>query len=252
MGERTSYAPGTFSWVELVTGDADAAKAFYTEIFGWEYHDNPVGDGMVYSTALVDGKAAGALFASAEQPPHWNCYVTVASVDETTRKAAELGANVMAEPFDVMEVGRMSVIADPTGAALCLWEAKQHIGAAVVNQPGTLTWNDLLTPDPDTAARFYGDLFGWTFLDIPDSGGYRVIRNGERSNGGIQPPRDSPGPPAWLPYFGHVDVDAGHARVGELGGRTLAGPMDIGMGRIAVAADPQGAVFALWTCDYED
>ena len=251
MGERTSYPPGTFSWVELVTSDADAAKAFYTEVFGWEYRDNPIGDGMVYSTALVDGLAAGALFASTEQPPHWNCYVTVESVDETARRAGELGANVMAEPFDVMDVGRMAVIADPTGAALALWEPRSHIGASVVNQPGALTWNDLVTPDPDAAARFYGSLFGWTAMEIPDSGGYKVIRNGERSNGGI-PPRQEGAPTAWMPYFGHADVDAAAARIGELGGRILAGPMDIGMGRIAGAADPQGAVFALWTGDYED
>jgi len=171
MAERTSYAPGTFSWVELVTSDADAAKAFYTAVFGWDYRDIPIGEGMVYSTALVDGRAAGALYASAEQPPHWNCYVTVESVDEAARRAGELGAKVMAEPFDVMDVGRMAVIADPTGAALALWEPRSHIGASVVNQPGALTWNDLVTPDPDAAARFYGSLFGWTTLEIPDSGG---------------------------------------------------------------------------------
>jgi hypothetical protein len=251
MSKRTSHAPGTFSWAELATSDADAAKAFYSDIFGWDYRDTPIGDGMVYSTALVDGEAAAALFASADQPPHWNCYVTVESVDAATGRAGGLGANVMAEPFDVMDVGRMSVIADPTGAVLSLWEPRTNIGASVVNQPGSLTWNDLVTPDPEAAARFYGELFGWTFMDIPDSGGYRVIRNGERANGGI-PPRHGDGPPAWLPYFGHPDVDAATARIGELGGRTLAPAMDIGMGRIAVAADPQGAVFALWTGDYED
>src|SRR3954447_21551338 len=128
MGERTSYAPGTFSWVELVTSDAEAAKAFYTEVFGWTYQDTPIGDGMVYSTALVDGKPAGALYSGDDQSPHWNCYVTVASVDDATEKAGALGGRVMAEPFDVMDVGRMSVIADPTGAALCLWEPGQHIG----------------------------------------------------------------------------------------------------------------------------
>jgi uncharacterized protein len=251
MGERTSYAPGTFSWVELVTSDADAAKAFYTAVFGWDYLDNPIGDGMVYSTALVDGQAVGALFASAEQPPHWNCYVTVESVDEATRRAGDLGATVMAEPFDVMDVGRMSVIADPTGAALALWEPGSHIGASVVNQPGALTWNDLVTPDPDAAARFYGSLFGWTTLEIPDAGGYRVIRNGERSNGGLQPARGGQ-PPAWIPYFGHEDLDALLGRVAGLGGRALSEPVAVPSGRFALFADPQGAVFAALTGDYDD
>ena len=249
MAERTSHAPGAFSWVELVTSDAGAAKAFYTEAFGWDYRDTPIGEGMVYSTALVDGRAAGALYASDQQPPHWNCYVTVASADATTGRARGLGGRVLAEPFDVMDAGRMSVIADPTGAALCLWEPRAHIGASVVNQPGALTWNDLVTPDPDAAGRFYGDLFGWTYRDIPDSGGYRVIQNGERANGGI-PPVHGSNPPAWLPYFGHADADALHGRIGELGGRALSEPMDIGAGRIAVLADPQGAVFAVWTGDY--
>src|SRR5919202_6023236 len=104
MGERTSYAPGTFSWAELVTSDAAAAKAFYTSVFGWEYRDNPIPDGSVYSTALRDGKDVAALFASDEQPPHWNCYVTVESVDASAARARELGATVAAEPFDVMDV----------------------------------------------------------------------------------------------------------------------------------------------------
>src|SRR3954471_14460484 len=128
MGERTSYAPGTLSWAELATSDADAAKGFYAAVFGWNYEDHPVGDGQVYSVARRDARRVAALFAS-DEPPHWNCYVTVESVDDSTPRAAELGATVLAEPFDVMDVGRMSVIADPTGAALCLWEARTSIGA---------------------------------------------------------------------------------------------------------------------------
>src|SRR3954452_3792331 len=177
MANRTSYPPGTFSWAELVTSDADAAKSFYTAAFGWEYRDNPVGEGMVYSTALLGGQPVAALYRG-DQPPHWNCYVTVESADDAAARAAALGASTLAEPFDVLDVGRMAVIADPAGAALCLWEPRGHIGAAVVNAPGALTWNDLITPDVEAAARFYGDLFGWTTLEIPGGGGYRVIHNG--------------------------------------------------------------------------
>src|SRR5919202_809000 len=250
MGERTSYAPGTFSWAELATSDAEAAKAFYTAVLGWDYDDSPIGDGMVYSLARRDGKRVAALFAS-EEPPHWNCYVTVASVDEVTPRAAELGGRVVQEPFDVLDVGRMSVIADPTGALLCLWEARSTIGAELVNTPGAMTWNDLVTPDPDAAARFYGDLLGWTAAEIPDAGGYRVIRNGERSNGGMMPHTDSP--PAWIPYFGHEDLERlVGVELEGLGGRLLNGPMHMPQGTIAVLADPQGAVFALWTGAYED
>jgi predicted enzyme related to lactoylglutathione lyase len=253
MGERTSYRPGTFSWAELLTSDADAAKAFYTSVFGWEYRDNPLGDGQVYSTALRDGKDVGALYAS-EQPPHWNCYVTVESADAVAARAGELGATVAAEAFDVMDVGRMAVIVDPVGAALCLWEPKNHIGATLVNAPGALTWNDLITPDPADSARFYGDLFGWTTEEIPGANGYRVIKNGERTNGGMMPldPRMGTTPPNWMPYFGHEDIDRLLGEVGGLGGQVFNGPMRMPQGSIAVLGDPQGAAFAVWTGDYDD
>ena len=249
MGERTSYPPGTFSWAELATSDAEGAKSFYSTVFAWDYEDNPIGDGQVYSMARRDGKVVAALFGS-DQPPHWNCYVTVDSVEETTARAGADGAAVLAEPFDVMDVGRMSVIADPTGAALCLWEPRSQIGAALVNTPGAMTWNDLLTPDADAAARFYEALFGWTTEEIPDAGGYRVIGNGERANGGIMQSADAP--PNWMPYFGHEDVDRLVADVAGLGGRLLNGPMRMPQGSVAVLGDPQGAVFAVWTGEYDD
>src|SRR3712207_4140883 len=129
MGERTSYAPGTLSWAELATSDADAAKAFYTELFGWSYDDRPVGDGAVYSMAERDGKAVAALYQSDGEPPHWNCYVTVASVDETVERARGLGAQILAEPFDVFTAGRSAALADPTGGIVYLWEPGDNIGA---------------------------------------------------------------------------------------------------------------------------
>ena len=249
MGERTSYPPGTFSWAELATSDADGAKAFYTSLLSWDYEDNPVGDDQVYSMVLRDGKHVAAVYQDSDQPPHWNCYVTVTSADDAAAKAKDAGGTVMLDPFDVMEVGRMAVIGDPSGAALSLWEPRQHIGAAVVNTPGAMTWNDLITGDPDTARRFYGDLFGWTFEEIPDAGGYTVIKNGERSNGGIFP---QDGPSNWLPYFGHEDVDRAVQDVPGLGGQVLNGPIRMPQGSIGVFADGQGAVFSLWTGPYDD
>ena len=249
MAERTSYPPGTFSWAELATSDADAAKAFYTQLFAWEYDDTPIGDGQVYTMATRDGGTVAALFAS-DQPPHWNCYVTVASADDTAAKAAESGGSVVAEPFDVMEVGRMAVLADPQGALLCAWEPRTSIGATLVNQPGAMTWNDLLTADSAASAEFYGTLFGWTTEEIPESGGYRVIRNNGRANGGMFPWPD--GPSAWVPYFGHEDVNRAVEEVPGLGGRVLNGPTRMPAGSIAALMDPQGAVFSVWTGDYED
>jgi hypothetical protein len=249
MAERTSYPPGTFSWAELATSDAGAAKTFYGDIFGWSFEDNPIGDGQVYTMATRDGGTVAALFSS-EQPPHWNCYVTVASADESAAKAGELGANVVQPAFDVLDVGRMAIIVDPQGAGLCLWEPRTSIGATVVNAPGALTWNDLVTPDLDGSAAFYAALFGWTSEAIPGVDGYRIIKNGERSNGGMALSPD--GPSAWMPYFGHEDVDSLFDKIPAQGGAVLHEAMEMPAGRIGVFADPQGAAFSAWTGTYDD
>ena len=251
MGERTSYEPGTFSWAELVTSDAGAAKGFYSAIFGWQYDDQPIGEGQVYSLAQRDGRTVAALYAG-DPPPRWNCYFTVDSADEATARAKELGANVLSEPFDVFDAGRMSVIADPTGAVLQLWQPGRTIGAELVNAPGAITWCDLLTRDAQAAEAFYGGLFGWTTEEIPDAHGYRVIKNRGRSNGGMMPLQDADTPPSWMPYFGHEDVERLLGEVGEKGGRALEGPLRMPQGTIAVLGDPQGAVFAVWTGEYDD
>jgi predicted enzyme related to lactoylglutathione lyase len=191
-----------------------------------------------------------ALYASDDQPPHWNSYVTVTSADEVTAKAREHGASVMTDPFDVMDVGRMAVFADPGGAAIYVWEPRASIGAELVNTPGALTWNDLVTSDPASADAFYNRVFGWTTEEIPDGGGYRVIKNAGRSNGGMMPSPD--GPQTWVPYFGHEDVDGLIAKVPELGGQVHSGPMRMAAGTIAVFGDPQGAAFAAWSGRYDD
>lgn len=253
MGERTSHAPGTFSWAELATSDVDAAKTFYTRVFGWEYRDDTIEGGQVYSTVQRDGKDVAALFTSGE-PPHWNCYVTVESADASAKRAVELGATMAAEPFDVMTFGRMAVILDTVGAGLCLWEPKSHIGATLVNTSGSMTWADLITPDPERSADFYGELFGWTTEELPDGNGYRVISNDGRGNGGMMPldPRMGATPPSWMPYFGHDDVRGLVEDVAGFGGQVLSGPMKMWEGTIAVFADPLGAAFAVWTGHYDD
>jgi predicted enzyme related to lactoylglutathione lyase len=254
MGTRTSHPVGTFCWVDLQTTDTEAAKRFYSELFGWTYNEIPVGETGTYAMALVDGEDTGAIGGmppGAQFPPHWNSYVAVESADAAASRAREVGGTTPMEPFDVFEAGRMAVIADPTGATLMAWEPRQNIGAHRVNDPGCFTWNELGTNDPATAARFYGDLFGWTFEehDMGPLGTYRTIKNGDRPNGGIRPQSEQEAgvPPNWLVYFTVKDVDATVAKAGERGGRVLAPPMDLPMGsRIAVLADPQGAAFALF------
>jgi predicted enzyme related to lactoylglutathione lyase len=259
MGERTKYAHGVFSWTDLTTTDQEAAKQFYGALFGWEADDRPVGEGVVYSMMRLNGKDVAAISPQPEQqreagvPPTWNSYITVDSADDALSRAKELGATVHADAFDVMDVGRMGVVQDPQGAYFLVWEPKSHIGAALINVPGSLTWNELASPDLDASTAFYGDLFGWT-TEAMEGGAfpYLVIKTPDgRSNGGIRPQTPQE-PPYWLVYFGVDDAEAGVARVAELGGSKLAGPMSIGPGQIAIVQDPQGAVFALYAGEFDD
>ena len=254
MGERTKYQPGTFSWVDLSTTDQEAAKAFYAGLFGWEADDRPVGDGVYYSMQHIDGKDVAAISPQPEQqreagvPPLWNSYITVDSADDAASKAGELGANVHAPPFDVMDVGRMAVIADPQGAFFMVWEAKTNIGAQLVNVPGALSWNELYTSDLDAAKGFYSGLFGWELNEFEQSPEpYFVIMNQGRENGGMRGLAQPGMPPHWLAYFAVEDIDASLSRAGDLGGKVLLGATDIGNSqKAAVVKDPQGAVFALY------
>ena len=259
MGERTKYTPGTFSWTDLTTTDQEAAKQFYSSLFGWQATDSPVGDGAVYSMMSIGGKDVAAISAQPEQqreagaPPAWNSYVTVESADRALERAQQLGATVHAPAFDVLDVGRMGVVQDPQGAYFIVWEPKSHIGASLVNAPGALSWNELASRDMDASASFYRELFGWTVepmegMDPP----YMVIKTADgKSNGGIRGAVD-PEPTYWLVYFGAEDVAGRAAQAGELGGNQIVGPMDIGAGKIAVLQDPQGAVFALYSGEFDD
>ena len=250
MSERTSYAPGTFSWADLTTNDADAAKRFYGELLGWEFDDFEVPGGGVYVMARKGGVSVAALSEDPDQRPHWNNYVTVASVDDAAQRAEQLGATILQAPFDVVTAGRMAVVQDPTGGTLAVWETRDNIGAGRVNEPGALTWNDLTTPDIETAKRFYGEWMGWRIEEIPQANGYHAIKNGDRSNGGMR--EDANMPPFWCPYFGVDDVEAAIQQVGDLGGQVHGGPVPVPSGRFAIVADPQGAVFAVLSGVYDD
>jgi predicted enzyme related to lactoylglutathione lyase len=202
----------------------------------------------------IGGKPVAAIAPQPEQqraagvPAMWNSYVSVESADAGAEKAQGLGATVHAPPFDVMDVGRMAVIQDPQGAFFMLWQPRAHIGAALVNAPGAPVWNELRSPDLDGSSAFYGGLFGWTFERHAGTamGVYLGIKNGGANAGGIAELAPPGTPPHWLVYFGVEDVDEALAKVGELGGSTLLGATDIEIAKIAVAADPQGAAFAIY------
>jgi hypothetical protein len=258
VADFTSHAPGTFSWPELSTSDQKGANAFYSGLFGWEINDQPMGPGDVYTMYQMRGKPIGAAATQrAEEkqmgvPPHWNSYVTVKSADESAKKAESLGGKIFAPPFDVMDVGRMAVIQDPTGAVFQIWEPKKHIGAMILNEPGTLCWTELTTTDTKAAEAFYTGLFGWT---PKHSAAGAPMEYTEFSVGGVPSigmmpkPEQMPAhiPSYWMPYFQVASCDAGTAKAKELGGKVMVGPQDIpGTGRFTIASDPQGAVFALF------
>jgi len=251
MPERTQYAPGTPSWVDLQTSDPAGAKSFYRALFGWEYDDRPAGhdaDGneAIYSMATKNGKhvAAVAPLPMAGVPSHWNTYVTVRDVDATAAQVAGAGGSVMMEPFDVMDAGRMSVIADPTGAMLCLWQATNHIGASLVNEHGTLSWEELMTPDIPAATAFYAKIFGWEAAPLEMPGmEYTELKLGGRSIGGAMKPPMEGMPAMWGIYFAVDDTDKAVEIATSNGGTVIQPPTDIPPGRMAVIADPAGAVF---------
>ena len=267
MGKRTSYDPGTFSWVELSTTDPDGAKAFYAELLGWSYEDNPIPGGGAYTLCQLEGVPVAGLQLQQEQqreagiPPNWFSYVTVDSADECAKRAEELGGSVHVPAFDVMDSGRMAVIGDPAGALFGAWEPRSHIGAQLVNEPGCLTWNELSTDDVAAASAFYSALFGWKIeeIDTGDAPPYWSIGHDGAAagrNGGIRElaPEQIQGgvPPHWMPYFTVEDTGAAIQQAKQAGGAHHFGPMTVPAGTFSVLSDPQGAFFATFEGDFDD
>jgi predicted enzyme related to lactoylglutathione lyase len=245
MPDRNEYTPGTPSWVDLGTSDGAAAKRFYTTLFGWDYEDNDMGGGEVYSMATKRGRHVAGLMQR-PGPVAWATYVASTDADATTAAATKAGGTVLMPVTDVQDAGRMSIVQDPTGAVIGIWQAKNHIGAGVVNEAGAFSWSELMTPALDKASKFYKQVFGWDAQPF-EGMDYTVFVNGEQ--GGIGGAPNSPmegAPPHWLVYFNVDDTDATVATAKKAGGNVVAEPFDIPqVGRIAVLADPQGGAFAV-------
>jgi uncharacterized protein len=247
--------PGSFCWIELATVDQNAAKQFYTALFGWSFVDSPMGPDEIYTMFKLQGGDVGAAFtlnqAMREQgvPPNWALYVSSENADGTVQAALDAGGRAVAGPFDVSTYGRMAVLQDPTGAMVSVWEPRRHAGFGIAGEPGTLCWADLSTPDPEAATAFYNAAFGWNFELGQDGSGYLHIKNGDTFIGGIPPAamRNPGAPPHWMIYIQVADCDSSAAQAKGLGARLYLEPMSIeNVGRMAVVADPQGAVFALF------
>ena len=251
MPARTSYTQGTPNWVDLQTTDQGAAKDFYAGLFGWTYDDQPMGEGAVYSMAMLGSDPVAAIapqspeLKAAGAPSMWNTYLAVDSVDDAAAKVEAAGGKVAMAPFDVMDAGRMAFVLDPSGAPVALWQANQHIGATLVNEPGAVTWNELISTDPDAAA-FYRTVAGLTTSTMDmGTGEYTLFEAAGQMVGGTTPPQMPGIPNHWHVYFGVADADATAAKATELGGSVLVPPFDTPVGRLAVLGDPQGAVFSI-------
>ena len=250
--DMDSYAEGVPSWVDHSSPDPAAAAAFYEALFGWECPEGPPEAGGYRVCTLRGRTVAGIGPQMNPGPPVWSTYVNTADADAVAERAKAAGGQVLVGPFDVMDAGRMAFIADPTGAALGVWQPGTHIGAQVVNEPGAWGWSELVTTDIDTAIAFSIAVFGWGADRRPPAGPVEYVEwtvDGRSVGGAMPKPPMMPAevPNHWGVYFLADDTDAVAARIGELGGQVVMGPADIPPGRFAVATDPTGAAFQVLT-----
>jgi predicted enzyme related to lactoylglutathione lyase len=252
MPSRSSYTEGTPNWVDLQTTDLQAAKAFYAALFGWSFAEVPIPGGGVYAIAQLDGERVAAITAHGAElvernvPPMWNTYIAVDDVDATAAKVTPAGGRFLMEPFDVVDAGRVAWVADPSGAAVGLWQAGNHIGATLVNEPDTLTWNELTSDDLAGALPFYEAVVGISPRDAPmGDDTYTTLYVGEDMVGGATAPQMEGVANHWHVWFAVGDTDEAVARATGIGGSVAFGPLDIPIGRVAALADPQGAMFSV-------
>lgn len=272
MPERDEYIPGVPCWVDTQQPDPEAVLPFYAGLFGWEFENAMPDDaeGVYYMARIrgLDAAAIGSTHPGAPPMAMWNTYVAVADADASAAKVTEAGGTVFMPPFDVMDAGRMAVVADPEGAMFCLWQAKENIGAKVVNEHGALNFNGLATRDAEAAERFYNAVFGWKILRL--NAGLMWVLSGygdhlEEKTPGLKESMkqmgapdgfldvvaqinpidagDSDTPAHWNVTFGVDDATETAAKAKELGGEVIVEPFDAPWVRLAILRDPQGAMF---------
>jgi hypothetical protein len=245
------YPHGTPSWIDLATSDVAGAAAFYGDLFGWEAVDQGEAFGHYHQFLHGGRPVAGMIGAQEGAPVAWTTYVSVDDAAATAGLVGEHGGGVIVEPMPVHDLGSMAVFTDPAGAVFGVWQPGEHRGAAVVNEPGTLIWNELTVRDPAGVSPFYAALFGWSEETAPmGPTEYTTFSAGERPVAGMIRMTDEwPAeiPSHWMVYFAVEDVDAIAARAGASGGSVSVEPQDFPFGRFAVLGDPQGGFFSVIT-----
>jgi len=249
----TAWPQGVPCWVDCQVDDTAAARRFYGQLFGWEIQDSPPEAGG-YLMAMKGGRPAAGIGPKPEGmpvPSAWTTYLAADSADDIATRVTNAGGQTMMPPFDVMDVGRMFVAADPTGAVFGVWEAKAHTGAGVFNEHGAYSWNEVHTRDYARAQDFYRDVFGWTYTELGD--GQHFVYSTfapagqDRPAGGVNDLTKMPGdaPAHWLAWFQVDDADASLAKATELGATVVSGPDDSPFGRMGIVRGPQGETFAV-------
>jgi predicted enzyme related to lactoylglutathione lyase len=253
---KEPHPPGTFCWAELATGDAAAAKEFYTGLLDWQAHDDLLPSGGTYTMFThQDGFVAAAYELTPEMremgvPTHWLLYVSVEDARATAARAEELGGEIVKDAFDVADIGAMAVLRDPVGATFAVWQPKASRGTDHTDgKPHTVCWHELASRDAAAAGDFYCRLFGWRRESMATGGGpYTLFMDGDRRAAGMMQMTEEWGeiPSHWMLYLAVENCDASAARGAELGGRVCVPPTDIPpVGRFSVLDDPQGATFSI-------
>ena len=247
----TPWADGTPCWADLGALDIARAREFYSDVFGWTVQPGGPETGG-YSVAELNGQGVAGLgpkMGSPEAPAMWMTYLATSEADATAAKIKSAGGQLVVDPMDITDVGRMAVAVDPAGAVFGLWQARAFPGAQVVNDIGTMRWNEQVSRDFEGSKAFYAAVFGYEYADMSGSGfSYATFKVDGRDVGGIGDlhagvPADTP--PAWRVYFGAADTDASVARVRANGGSVIREPIDHPYGRMSTVADDQGGVFSL-------
>jgi predicted enzyme related to lactoylglutathione lyase len=246
---------GNFCWVDANLENLEKGRGFYGELFGWKSKDTKLPGGDYTLFEIGDDTVAGLLELPLNAkkmgaPPHWLCYVAVEDAATATAKALKLGAKVLLLATDVGP-GKMSVIADPSGAVFALWQTIEPMGTIRWREPNSMTWQELTTTDPARATSFYVEMFGWRSESVPMGDfEYTLLYNGGEQIAGLMPqPKamvEAKAPSFWTVYFEVLDCDATAAKTKKLGGDIVHPPTDIpNVGRFAILKDPEGAAFAI-------
>ncbi len=250
MAIKESYAHGTPNWIDLNSSNLDAAKTFYTAVFGWDYEDRPIPGGGFYSMAMKNGKSVAGLAqstdATANMADVWSMYIAVDDADAATAAATDAGASLIMPPMDVMDQGRMSILQDTVGAFVGLWQGAAHKGAELVNEHGAFVWSEVVTPDTEKAFEFYKSL-GLTGVSQPMGEGepYTGFMLGENMVcGTMKPPMDGI-PPHWHIYFAVDDCEAAVEAAKAAGGSVVTAPFDTPVGKMAVLGSTEGTTFSV-------